>query len=203
MRASPISHFAWRILFWLPVCFAAWYYMAGVIAVPVRIITDFFMTGLFPELVRDVSANRHLLEVVCAITPPMQPGMVVPEGQIAELVFSVNSLVYGYCIPLYSALILASPGDERQKWLRWTTGFVVLTLVQVWGVSFDILKIILFDLGSAVNQNLNWTSWQKEGVILGYQMGYLTLPAVTPLVLWIGFHRDFLLELSQRHKLHR
>jgi len=195
---SPVSRFSLHILLWLPICFGAWYYMAGVIALPVNLLTDWIMTGLFPELIREVSPNRQLLDVVCAFTPPEQPGLVVPEGQVAEIVFSINSLIYGYSIPLYSALILASPGNEMQKWLRWIVGFVVLSLVQVWGVSFDILKTLLFDLGKEVNTLLALTPMQKEAVVLGYQMGYLVLPAVTPLILWIGFHRDFLLELVER-----
>lgn len=195
---SPVSRFSLHILLWLPICFAAWYYMAGVIALPVNILTDWIMTGLFPDLIREVSPNRQLLDVVCSFTPPAQPGLVIPEGQVAEVVFSINSLIYGYSIPLYSALILASPGNEMQKWFHWIVGFVVLSLIQVWGVSFDILKTLLFDLGKEVNMLLAWTPMQKEAVVLGYQMGYLVLPAVTPLILWIGFHRDFLLELIER-----
>ena len=85
-----------------------------------------------------------------------------------------------------------------QKWFRWIIGFVVLSLIQVWGISFDILKSMLFDMGREVNQLLDLSQMQKEGVVLGYQLGYLVLPAVTPLILWIGFHRDFLLELIQK-----
>ncbi len=198
MQISPVTRFVWRILFWLPVCFACWYYMAGVIALPVNILTDWLMSGLFPELIREVVANRHLLDVVCAFRPPAQSGLVVPAGQVAELVFTINSLIYGYSIPLYTGLILASPGEEMQKWLRWIVGFVVLSLIQVWGVSFDILKTIAFNLGAEASQLMHLSPIQKEGIVLGYQLGYLVLPAVAPLVLWIGFHQDFLLRLIQR-----
>ncbi len=198
MQISPVTRFAWRVVFWLPICFAIWYYMAGVIALPVNLLTDWLMTGLFPDLIREVTPNRHFLDIVCAFTPPAQPGLIVPEGQVAELVFSINSLIYGYSIPLYSALILASPGDEMQKWFRWIIGFLVLSLIQVWGISFDILKTMLFGMGREVNQLLNFSQMQKEGVALGYQLGYLVLPAVTPLILWIGFHRDFLQELIEK-----
>lgn len=198
MQVSPVTRFAWRVVFWLPICFGIWYYMAGVIALPVNMLTDWIMTGLFPDLIKAVTPNRHLLDIVCAFTPPAHPGLEVPEGQVAELVFSINSLIYGYSIPLYSALILASPGEEMQKWFRWIIGFLILSLVQVWGISFDILKSMIFDLGKEVNQLLNLSQMQKEGVVLGYQLGYLVLPAVTPLILWIGFHRDFLQELIQK-----
>ena len=198
MQVSPVTRFALRVVFWLPICFAIWYYMAGVIALPVNLLTDWVMTGLFPDLIREVTPNRHLLEIVCAFIPPAQPGLSIPEGQVAELVFSINSLIYGYSIPLYSALIRASPGEEREKWVHWILFFAVLILIQVWGISFDILKSMLFDMGREVNQLLELSQIQKEGVVLGYQLGYLVLPAVTPLILWIGFHRDFLLELIQK-----
>ena len=119
----------------------------------------------------------------------------MPEGQKAELVFSVNSLVYCYSIPLDTALILATPDTEKAKWIHWVTGFIILVLTQSWGVSFDILKTLLFKLDISLSSQLGFSAFQKELVALGYQFGYLILPAVTPLVLWIGFHQEFLGQL--------
>lgn len=198
MPHSPVSRFVWRILLWLPLCFAGWYYMAGVITLPVNYLSSWLMSGLFPDAIREILPNRHILDVVCVFAPPVQPGLVIPEGQIAELVFSINSLIYGYSIPLYTALILSSPGDEMSKWRHWIIGFVILSLVQVWGVSFDILKTLLFNLGPEISQQMAFSSLQHEAVVLGYQFGYLVMPAVMPLILWIGFHRDFLAELIRK-----
>ncbi|WP_419641591.1 exosortase H-associated membrane protein [Thiolapillus sp.] len=58
-----------------------------------------------------------------------------------------------------------------------------------------ILKTLLFKLDPGLSSQLGFSSFQKELVALGYQFGYLILPAVTPLVLWIGFHQQFLGQL--------
>ncbi|MCB1782281.1 MAG: hypothetical protein KDJ34_19765, partial [Candidatus Competibacteraceae bacterium] len=39
------------------------------------------------------------------------------------------------------------------------------------------------------------TPFTRELLALAYQLGYLILPAMTPILLWAAFHRDFLREL--------
>ncbi|WP_456378912.1 exosortase H-associated membrane protein [Thiolapillus sp.] len=196
MQPNPIKTFMLKVLLWLPLCFAVWYYMRGVIGVPTFFLVDEIMSHWLPEFIKDIEFRGHLLNVVLQFTPPSLPGIQVPEGQVAELVFSVNSLMYGYSIPLYTALVLATPDEERAKWIHWSIGFVVLVLAQTWGVSFDILKTLLFKLDASLSSQLGFSALQKELVALGYQFGYLILPAVTPLVLWIGFHQKFLALLA-------
>lgn len=196
MPSDPVKRFLLKVLLWMPVCFAVWYYMRGVIGVPTFFGVKAVMANLFPEIIRNVEFQGHLVNVVLEFTPENMPGLDIPPGQVAEMLFSVNSLMYGYSIPLYTGLLLASPGSERQKWLRWIAGFVILVLVQIWGVSFDILKTLLFNMEPAISAGLGFSALQKELVVLGYQFGYLILPAVTPLVLWIGFNREFITELA-------
>ncbi len=196
MPRNPVKQFLLRVLLWIPVCFAVWYYMRGVIGIPTWFGVKAIMTGLFPETIRNIEFQGHLVNVVLQFTPEKVPGLDILPGQVAEMLFSVNSLMYGYSIPLYTGLLLASPGSERQKWIRWIIGFVILLLAQIWGVSFDILKTLLFNLEPAISGALGFSALQKELVVLGYQFGYLILPAVTPLVLWIGFHQEFIAELA-------
>lgn len=196
MQLSPIKAFLFKVAIWLPLCFALWYFMKGVIGVPTFFLSKAILTELLPAFIRDVEFQGHALNVVLAFTPPALPGMQVPEGQVAELMFRINSLKYGYSIPLYTALILASPGSERQKWLRWGIGFLVLVLAQTWGVCFEALKTLTFNLDASLSSQLAFSAVQKESIALGYQFGSLILPAVAPLVLWIGFHQDFIAELA-------
>ena len=193
MLRSPVSRFFWGVVLWLPLSFAGWYYMAIVMTWPVTYLTDLVMTGLFPNAVTDVVQQGYMLDVATAFAPP---GAVQAPGRIAEMVFSVNPLIYGYSIPLFTGLMLATPGEEGDKWFRWTIGILVLIPVQVWGVSFEILKTLLFNLGPDVREAMGFAPWQLEAVALGYQAGYLVLPAVTPIVVWIAFHREFLARLA-------
>lgn len=195
MPASPVKSFLWRVLLWLPICFACWYLMAALFTLPVAWVSHFLLVSLLPEAVRAVEPSGQFLDIVTAIPPPPSAASTA-QGQIGELIFEINGLIYSYSLPLFTGLLLASPGSEKQKWLRWTFGAVVLLLVQAWGVSFDALKTILFNLGPDAAALVPMGDLGKNLVALGYQFGTLILPAVTPLILWIGLHREFLNQLA-------
>lgn len=196
MSKSPVKRFLWQILIWLPAAFFGWYYMAPTIMLPMAFLSDLFMTSLFPNIIYAIESTGYELDIVTQFVPPGQKPAAVPEGQSGQLVFSINGLLYGYGLPLFTALVLSSPGGEKVKWFRWTVGVVVLIFTQVWGICFDVLKTLAFQSGADIRAQLGFSRLQMEGIGLGYQFGYLILPAVTPLVLWIGFHRDFIATLA-------
>jgi hypothetical protein len=45
------------------------------------------------------------------------------------------------------------------------------------------------------------TPLTRELLALAYQLGYLILPAVTPILIWAALHRDFLGELVPQTQL--
>jgi hypothetical protein len=191
--ASPVGRFFLAVVILLPLSFGAWYYMAIVITWPLTYLVDLVMTGLFPRAIAAVEQQGYILDVVTSFAPPPTPGL--PPGRVGELVFELNPLIYGYSLPLYTALVLATPGKESAKWGIWILGMLVLFPIQAWGVCFDILKTLLFGLGPEIGGQLGFAQWQIEAVALGYQFGSLILPAVTPVVLWIAFHRSYLATL--------
>lgn len=187
---GPVGRFFLAVLLLLPLTFCAWYYLAILITSPLTHVVDWVMAGLFPQVITSVEQQGYVLDVVTRFSPPSTPGL--PAGPTGELVFELNPLIYGYSLPLYTALVLATPGNVNAKWGNWILGMLLLFPVQVWGVCFDILKTLLFRLGTEVGGQLGFSHWQIEGVALGYQFGSLILPAVTPVVLWIAFHRAYL-----------
>ena len=195
MNKRPVLLFFLKVLAWLPVTFGIWYYMAIVATWPVTWLVDGLLTGLFPDVISAIRQIGYELEVaVHFVAQTSMPGMSV--GAKGELVFEVNPLMYGYCLPLYTALILASPSEEGKKWFRWLVGLVILQLVEVWGVSFSILKTLVFQMGPELSAQLAFSPWQLNAIALGYQFGFLILPAVAPLVIWVGFHTDYLKQLA-------
>ncbi|MCG8429279.1 MAG: hypothetical protein MI754_18155 [Chromatiales bacterium] len=195
MSRSPVTLFFVKVLLWMPVIFAAWYFMAIVATWPVTYLVKFALTGLFPEAISDISQSGYQIETAVFYTA--QAGnAAVPPGMVAELVFDVNALSYGYCVPLYTALVLASPSEEGEMWFRWIVGLIILQFTQAWGVSFDILKTILLSSGPELTQALAFEQWQLEAVALGYQLGYLVIPAVAPVIIWIAFHSNYLKTLA-------
>ena len=193
MPRSPVWLFFLPVLLWMPVTFAAWYLMAIVATLPVSFLVDWLLMGLFPDVISGIQQVGYHVEAAAYYTAQTT---VATRGMVAELVFEVNALSYGYGVPLYTALILASPGEEGAKWVKWAVGVAILQITQTWGVSFDILKNLLFSSGPEVAEALSFAQWQMEVVALGYQFGYLILPAVTPLVIWIAFHSDYLETLA-------
>ena len=195
MKLSPVTAFFFKTLLWLPIAFGIWYYMAILLSHPAAWLTEWLLSHLLPDVIDKIWLSGFTLEVDTKIHPTFQAGMSAAT-QAGFLSTSVNPLIYGYSFPLYTALILASPESESKKWGYWMMGMLILFPVQAWGLSFDIIKTLTFQMGAAVSQHLNFARWQADTVAIGYQLGYLILPAVSPLVIWMAQHQAFLLELS-------
>ena len=194
---SPVGGFFLRALLWLPLMFLIWFYMAIVVTWPVSWLTDLLLPLLLPDTVAGVEQSGYMIDIVTRFAPPPQAGFDLPPGAQAELLVSINPLMYGFGIPLFTALLLATPeGEEGEKWFRWLIALAVLIPVQVFGVSMDGLKTLVFETGPGIAAQIGVTGWKIEAVALGYQLGYLILPAVTPIALWVGFHRGYIEQLA-------
>ena len=190
MPKSAIYRFLVKVLLWLPVCFAAWFYFAALLTLPVTWFLRAVLPLIMPDVIDTVEQNGFLLDVVTGFTFS-QVGMDPPGGQDGLLVFETNPLIYGYGLPLLVGLVLAAPATEQQRWYRIAIAIAVMIPVEIFGVVLDILKTLVFNLGPGVAMKMGLEGWQREVVALGYQFSYLILPAVTPVVLWILMHRDF------------
>ena len=75
---------------------------------------------------------------------------------------------------------------------RWLWGMLVLFGVQIFGVSTEILKILAFGAGVEAQKLLGFSAWGYEFLALAYQLGFLVLPPVVPVMLWFGQFQDAL-----------
>lgn len=200
MLDNPVKAFIVKALFWLPACFAIWYLLSDYLAYPANMLLSWLLPDMFPNLIHEISILGAQLEVITEITPKASPASA-PSGQIGTLAFELNPLIYGYGLPLFTALILASPDSDRRRGLYWLIGFIALSLTQAFGTGMDIMKTLAFGLGPEASQAANLSQIQKEGIALGYQMGTLIFPAVIPVLLWIGFHRQQLAEWAPGAKI--
>lgn len=193
LELNPLSRFVLRVIVWLPICFAGWYFSSILWTLPVAQGSSLVSAWLFPELVEGLYQRGNLLQVVSAFAVPM------PEqgpGAVGELVFTINPLSYGYSIPLYTALVLASPGEDATRAVRWVVATLLLFSFQIFGVVTNALKILLLDLQSESAAVLSLPGWGNELLVIAYQFGYLILPPVAPIVLWVGQFQDQLGELT-------
>ncbi len=189
---SPLTRFTIATLLWLPVCFALWYFLSIVSVVPLSSLMNLIMTGVFPQLIGDVQPRGNALLVQTFMTIPNPH---VPGGPAVAAVFNVNPLPYGYGVPMYTALVLASPVPIRDKAWGWTLGVLILTLVQTFGVATQMMKILAFEMGEGARVRLGFSQLGYEAVAIAYQVGYLILPAVSPILIWVWQFRGFVASL--------
>jgi hypothetical protein len=196
--SSPVPRFVMKVLFGLVLCLFVWFALAPAVTWPLAVMVDLLMGWLFSDQIAAVELVGNQLDVVTRI--PLPPEMLTqyPGGLAGDLVFTLNPLIYSYGLPLFSALVLATPGSEGMRWQQWLTGLPLLLIGQAWGVSLDILKTLLFTLGPQVAAHLSFSPPQQEATVLGYQLGALILPPVLPLAVWIVMNRDFLASLIRR-----
>ncbi|MET0027125.1 MAG: exosortase H-associated membrane protein [Candidatus Thiodiazotropha sp.] len=194
-RRSPVTRFVLGVLFWLILCLFVWSALAPAISWPLAVLADLLMGLLFSDQIASVELLGRQLEVVTRIPLPAELLAQYPAGMAGDLVVGVNPLIYSYGLPLFSALVLATPGSESMKWRQWLTGVPLLYIGQTWGVVMDVLKTLLFSLGAETAAHFGSAALLHEAVALGYQLGALILPPVLPLAIWIVMNRAFLMNL--------
>lgn len=195
MPSNPLYAFLLRTLIWLPLSFAFWYQAANLLNLPLATISKFVLYQATPSLISNVELGDHKLTFVTpfeAEAPAAQP----QQGK-GLIVVEINPLIYGYSLPLLIALLFAAEGLSVSL-SKLFIAYAALLPFQAWGVCFEFLKTVAFELGPAVATQVNFPQWTREGIALGYQFGYLILPPISTAVLWIAMNRNFLNRLLDR-----
>ena len=107
-------------------------------------------------------------------------------------------MVYGYALPLFAGLVLATPLTRLQRTGQIVLGMLVIWCAQALGVIGESLKSVSLDAGPAGIEAAQRAGLSLEFVALCYQFGYLILPALVPAVLWIVLNRAFIEDLTRR-----
>jgi hypothetical protein len=190
---APLRRLVGRVLGWLPFAFALWYAAAVWHLTPVVWASDQILQLWMPDAVADLRLlDRELLLVTHfgdvagrLVTNP-------PPGE--NLGFLSNPLSYSYSLPLFAALVLATP--QRGRWWRLAAGLGVLLLIEVASMLATMLKTLAFDVGGVFVGQQHWGLLARSGAAMAYQFGSLLLPMVAPVVLWLALHRDYLAEIA-------
>jgi len=209
---SPLKPFVLTAAFWLPAMFFLWFTLSSPVAFPVVRLLSALFAGWMPELVRDVHQEFHNLVFAYQVQVQV-PGMGSAALMIEEQ--RVNVLIYAYGLPLFLGLVMATPMSWARTFTQAGVGLVALTLAESFGVGTRMLFDIAFGAGPAVQAGLAEQGIPAAGsiaasaeayvrtalaghglpldlVALLYQFGYLVVPAVVPVVLWIALNRRFL-----------
>jgi hypothetical protein len=152
MKLSPLKRFFLRALAWLPICFLVWWWVSGLaVWVPVKLAGG-VLQWLWPSLITGVAHGidgdgRATFEVLTAVVS-MQVG---PDGKPAAAALDaiVYPLIYGYSLPLFIGLTLATPQDDDRRWIQVAIGAAMIWLAQAFGIASEALKHITLDFGPA------------------------------------------------------
>jgi hypothetical protein len=204
---SPLRRFLLSALLWLPLAFFFWFWFAAPLVWPVIAVAKLVLLKTWPSLFTAVSQGADLLDAHGRVLG--HPGYlmqissgvlvnVAAAGQPAKFGFIepvVNPMIYGYALPLFAGLVLATPLTRWQRTRQVALGCVVIWLAQAVGVVAESLKAVGLDAGQPGLEGLRRAGIPPDAVALAYQFGYLILPVLVPAVLWIVCNRPFIEEL--------
>ena len=202
---SPIREFGLKALLWLPLCFVLWFALAPVWVQPsiaiARVILLHAWGDLFAAVTqggdlldaggRVVAHAGHLVQLTTKVLVTVPAGPSGPGG-VGVLEPTLNPMVYGYSLPLFGGLAMATPLSSRRLLLQLAIAFCVIWLAQAGGIVAESLKVVAFNSGTEGAAAAARAGLTPEIVAFAYQFGYLILPAVVPIALWIGLNRAFI-----------
>src|SRR5215831_4973957 len=124
---SPLKRFLLSALLWLPLMFFLWFWFAAPLAWPVIQLAKLALLKGWPQLFTAVSQGADLLDAQGRVLG--HPGYlmqlsssvmvnVAPAGQPAHFGLiepTVNQMIYGYSLPLFAGLVMATPLSSRQR----------------------------------------------------------------------------------------
>ena len=187
MTLSPLRRFILQAVLWLPLSFCLWAVFASPVIWPPAKISHAVLTHQLPDTVTKVEQDKARLEIETKLRT--EPDA---QGRVGVIVLEATPMIYAWCLPLFAGLAMATPLSGRRRALQIAIAFPVLWLVVSWGAVFDVLYLLQFRAGPLGAAALIRNGWSQDGIALGYQFGYLILPAVTPVALWIVMNQRFL-----------
>lgn len=180
---SIIGGFFLRALLWLAPALTLWYLARDWIVKPVAWLSEIAMRHSFPLWVTGSELDGTVQILLTSIR-------VMQGGQVGELTPEVRVLSYCYGLPLYVALLLAA--RARGLWWKLPLGAVALLPFQAWGVCFAWLVDIAVYMRDLTLATTRFSELQVNLIGIGYQLGYLLLPVLAPLLLWLHLERRFI-----------
>lgn len=171
---------------WMLFGFMLWFYLSAFHGVPARLASEAILSHIlgsdFYRII--VEPNQHFLYQV-----ETQIQFTFRDGTTDALGFIVNPLIFSYGLPLLFGLVMGSDVSWKRKLSIMLTGYVVITLVQIWGVVWQSLKMLAFNFGEQTHAIVLSHGVSDASIALGYQLGTLIFPALAPVFVWVLTNR--------------
>ena len=171
---------------WMLFGFMIWFYLSAFHGAPTRMAADAILGHIlgsdFNRII--VEPNQHFIYQVETNIP-----FTFRDGTTEALGFIVNPLVFSYGLPLLFGLVMGSDVSWRRKAVIMLIGYVVITLVQIWGVVWQSLKMLAFNFGEQTHAIVQAHGVSDAAIAMGYQLGTLIFPALAPIFVWVLSNR--------------
>ena len=162
---------------------------------PIKWLSAWVMQLWQPDLFNGIIQQNFMFQVQTLVFPESLPQQ---GSQLAVIEVTVNPMKYGYGLPLLAGLVLSVPAlKSYNKAIQISLGYVLICLVQANGVFWDTCKSLLFSGGGDAFQAINQTGISHNLVAAMYQLSYLIIPAVVPIMAWVLLNRSFIEEITQ------
>lgn len=181
---SVVGGFFLRAILWLVPSLALWFWARDWLVAPVAWLVERVMLYSFPVWVYGTELAGTEQTLLTAVQVPH------PSGRAAELLVDTNVLMYCYGLPMLLALLLAS--RAHGTWWKFPAGALVMWPLQAWGVVFDFLIQVGAHYARFSTPITGFTPFQVDLFGVAYQLGYLVLPTLAPVMLWLLFERRFI-----------
>ena len=145
------------------------------------------LVELFPRFIESVTLKNNLFEVVTYFEVAHMKG--------SQLAFDINPLKYTYGFPLFVALTIASNSQWMDKIWYSLIAFFITLLFQIWGVSFDIIRHLLYEFNGVYAAYFDYSDITKNFTSLASQLGFLIFPSLIPVVLWGYLEKQYVRKL--------
>ncbi len=192
---SPIKELLVSAVLYLPLCFFVWFYAAALLVVPAKWMAEMALMLWQNDLFNGIGQHYYMFTVETLIFPKDQMGAV--GSQLAVLDVSVNPMKYGYGLAVFSGLVISLPNTSvKFKFLQIVVGFILISLIQANGVFWETCKSLLMNAGPDGFDAINQTGISHNLVAGMYQLSYLILPAVLPIMVWVLLNRKFVEDIT-------
>lgn len=201
---AQIYKFFGQVMFWLVLCFLAWFLCARILNLPLVWLSKWFFAWFTDGVIYNVKMHdtgavfqniiNQQFKLETIIPPPVEGG---------QPVFGVaRPLIYGYGLAVFAALTLATPKEEGVKWRDIGIAYVIFMFVQLLGIACEAFMQLVFYSPPAISNYFPRIENNTDLLGLLYQLATLLFPPVTPVMLWIFLNTEFIESLVGK-KLNR
>jgi hypothetical protein len=197
---GPVRTIILAATLYLPMALFVWFLFAQAVVQPVLYLAKFILTTWMPDVFVGVQTNKYVFEWITTL-PVDAATIAAAGGKAVGATVDTNPMIYGYGLPILAGLVLATPLTTKNRLKQIAIAAVVVWLVQTNGVVWEAIKHVGLEGGPTGFSLITGHGVTPNMLAFLYQLAYLILTPLTPILLWIVMNRNFIEQLLQVESL--